>query len=306
MSGFSSISPFGDYRPLNTPLHRLDPRVKFFLLVVAIVTIFLPYGSNQASPYPYAMSMTIGGAVLLLLLAGMGMARISILRFLSALKGIWLLLLAILIINMFFWVPDSSWEYQAIAFKAWNRPVYYASFLYCAYVVERIMLMILATLVLTASTKPLDMAYSIEWFGKPLGLLRIPVSAIGLMMTLALRFIPVLGSEAERIQKAQAARGLDYVNGRYKDKFRSIVSLVIPLMVLSFMHAEELAQTMAARGYDPYAKRTRYRAAKIRVADFVWLFSGILLLAGAIFLSAYEPDGQRLDLFVWLKARGLL
>lgn len=306
MSSFSGISPFGDYKPLNTPLHKLDPRVKFFLLVVAVVGIFLPYGSNQSSPYPYTMAMVVGGVILLLLLIGMAMARISFLRFFSALKGIWLLLLAILIINVFFWVPDTSWKYQAIAFQAWNRPVYYASFLYCAYVIERIMLMILATLVLTASTKPLDMAYSIEWFGKPMSLLKIPVSAIGLMMTLALRFIPVLSSEAERVQKAQAARGLDYANGGYKDKFRSIVSLVIPLMVLSFMHAEELAQAMAARGYDPYAKRTRYRTTKIRLTDFIWLFGGLLFLAGTIFLAAYEPNGQRLDLFVWLEARGLI
>ncbi len=297
----SSLNPLGEYRPLDTPLHRLDARVKFLLLAIVLIVVFIPYGDPAHSPYPYAMSLVVGCLLFTVLAMVAARGRITLARIGMALRGMWLLLATIILINVFFWVPDPSWVNRDIAFRAWGRPVYVAAFFYSGYVMERILLTVMATLTLTATTKPLDIAYAVEWYGAPLALVKVPVRAIGLLMSLALRFVPVLGQEAERIRKAQAARGLDAANGNLRDKWRSALSLFIPLIVLSFLRAEELAQAMDARGYNPYGKRTRFRQSVFRIADGIWLIVGLVLLTGALLLAFGFVNGTHWDLFVWLR-----
>jgi energy-coupling factor transport system permease protein len=121
----------------------------------------------------------------------------------------------------------------------------------------------------------------------PLKLIKINVHIFAMMMTIALRFIPTLIEEIDKISKAQASRGLDMTNGKLKDKIRGIIAIVIPLLVTVFKMSLDLADAMEVRGYDPSAKRTRFRILKLRFADFFALLIAVGVTTFA-FLVKYE------------------
>lgn len=283
MNGFGS---FGQYVPFNTPIHRMDTRVKLFLLVVFMVAIFLPYGNRVDVVYPYAMSLVVLGGVFVLLMIGLLISRISFGSLMKSMSFLWVLLLVVVILNFFFWkAPDSTS----------NRTS--ATFLFIGYIIARIFLMVILSLMFASTTKPMDMTFALEWYLTPLRWLHVPTAAFSMTMSLALRFIPVLASEAKTIFKAQAARGLDYSNGKAKDRIKAIVSLLIPLITTSFHHASELAYALEARGYDPLGKRTRYRQYPFRFVDALWLIFGCVALASSLFFVYFQVDGSVIDIF---------
>ena len=157
--------------------------------------------------------------------------------------------------------------------------------------------MVILSLMFASTTKPMDMTFALEWYLTPLRWLHVPTAAFSMTMSLALRFIPVLASEAKTIFKAQAARGLDYSNGKAKDRIKAIVSLLIPLITTSFHHASELAYALEARGYDPLGKRTRYRQYPFRFVDALWLIFGCVTLASSLFFVYFQVDGSVIDIF---------
>ncbi len=293
----SPVSAFGVYRPLKTPIHRLDGRVKVILLIVMMVVIFIPYGNPAQSPYPYATSMIVGAGLGLIVIGLAALARVQPLRFLKAVGGMWFLLVFIILLNVFFYRPGENFLNRDILFYAGTWPVYETSFWFAGYVCERVILTILATLVITSATEPMEISYAFEFFLSPLKLVKIPVAAFSMMMSLALRFIPVLSTQANRIQKAQAARGLDARNGRLKDRFKSVLGLIIPLLMISIMDAVRSAEAMQARGYDPRAPRTHLRTSRFGLYDLGWLLGALLLLAGLLFLCLYRAGGLRLEIF---------
>ncbi|RIV16708.1 energy-coupling factor transporter transmembrane protein EcfT [Mycoplasmopsis gallopavonis] len=132
----------------------------------------------------------------------------------------------------------------------------------------RIYIMILVMSVLTNSTRPILLTKSIEDVLWPFKLLRFPVHIVAMIISIALRFIPTLLDESTRIMKAQSSRGVDFKNGKIKDKIVAFTTLIIPLFVSSFAKAEDLSNSMETRGYDPYEKRTKYRQLKLRWQDF--------------------------------------
>ena len=275
MNGFGS---FGQYVPFNTPIHRMDTRVKLFLLVVFMVAIFLPYGNRVDVVYPYAMSLVVLGGIFVLLMIGLLISRISFGSLMKSMSFLWVLLFVVVILNFFFWkAPDS--------------------FLFIGYIIARIFLMVILSLMFASTTKPMDMTFALEWYLTPLRWLHVPTAAFSMTMSLALRFIPVLASEAKTIFKAQAARGLDYSNGKAKDRIKAIVSLLIPLITTSFHHASELAYALEARGYDPLGKRTRYRQYPFRFVDALWLIFGCVALASSLFFVYFQVDGSVIDIF---------
>lgn len=150
--------------------------------------------------------------------------------------------------------------------------------------------MIMVTTVLTSTTKPLELTFGLEWLMTPLKFIKVPVSAVSMTISLALRFIPTLTDETDRIMKAQASRGVDFANGKLKDKVKSIVSLIIPLFMSAFSRSAELADAMESRGYNPDAKRTRYRVVKWSIADTIYTISLCLFLGGIITLAVLRPD----------------
>ena len=145
--------------------------------------------------------------------------------------------------------------------------------------------MITITTILTTSTKPLDMTYGLEYLMTPLKIIKFPTHEIAMIISIALRFIPTLLDETERIMKAQASRGSILSEGKLKDKIPAIISLIIPLFFSAFKRSDELADAMEARGYDPSAKRTRYRVLKFTSSDWLSLSLIVVITAGFVYLS---------------------
>jgi energy-coupling factor transport system permease protein len=151
-------------------------------------------------------------------------------------------------------------------------------------IMMRIYSMIIITTVLTTTTKPIDITRGIEDLLLPLKLIRFPVHIVAMIISIALRFIPTLLEEAQRIMKAQASRGVDFKNGGPKSKIKSTITLIIPLFVTAFAKAEDLGNAMETRGYDPYLKRTHYRQYKIKLIDIFILLLVLSLLAISILI----------------------
>lgn len=271
------MTALGKYVPRDTPMHRLDPRIKILGFIVFIVAIFLNYG-------PVRQNFLIYGIVFVLLLTMMIVGRVSFLQVFRSLKAIWLMMILLLVINV---VITREGE---IAFYLGNYAVYWEGIVRWSYIFLRLLLMIMMTSVLTSTTKPLEMTYALEWLMAPLNLVKIPVHMIAMTLSLALRFIPTLSEEAEKIMRAQASRGVDFKEGKLKDKFRAVISLIIPLFVSSLMRSGELADALEARGYDPLAKRTRYRRRHWDLFDTVELILLLAFLASMIVLAVYRPD----------------
>ena len=216
----------------------------------------------------------------------------------KSMSFLWVLLFVVIILNFFFWkAPDWASKNSQVLFWIGKKEITSATFLFIGYIIARIFLMVILSLMFASTTKPMDMTFALEWYLTPLRWLHVPTAAFSMTMSLALRFIPVLASEAKTIFKAQAARGLDYSNGKAKDRIKAIVSLLIPLITTSFHHASELAYALEARGYDPLGKRTRYRQYPFRFVDALWLIFGCVALASSLFFVYFQVDGSVIDIF---------
>jgi energy-coupling factor transport system permease protein len=162
--------------------------------------------------------------------------------------------------------------------------IYWDAIYQSGYIILRLMMMLLITMILTSTTKPLDLTYALEWYMTPLKLIKFPAHAVAMTISIALRFIPTLLDETDRIMKAQASRGVDFDKGGLFKKFKAIISLIVPLLISSFQRSDELANAMEAKGYDPRAKRSKYRKLKFTYRDLIafivisLIFSGMLTL----------------------------
>ncbi|WP_368486272.1 energy-coupling factor transporter transmembrane protein EcfT [Spiroplasma sp. DGKH1] len=257
---------FGRYIAYNSPIHRMDPRVKLFMLIALMASIFFSTG--------FTGYVLLGCTVLTIFF----MAHLRARMLFSLLKPILFMFTVLLIINCFLITNGYigwHWGGKAEALgpsapggKGWfcfsEKAVFNALYMAC-----RIYLMIMITTILTATTQPLDLTLALEDLLSPLKLVKFPVHILSTIISIALRMIPTLIEEAGRIMKAQASRGVDFKNGHFKDKIKSTTSLIIPLLVSAFQKAEDLAYAMDARGYDPHAKRTRYRHYHINFIDII-------------------------------------
>lgn len=147
------------------------------------------------------------------------------------------------------------------------------------YVSIKVYLMIVVATVLTSTTTSIELTYALEDILSPLKILRFPVAEASMMIAIALRFIPSLLSESQRVLNAQSSRGVDFKNGNFVDKCKAIVSLVVPLFSIAFQKAGELANAMDARSYNPRYARTRYRIFKLHFGDWI-AFAVLCLLFG--------------------------
>lgn len=270
----------GRYTPLSTPIHRTDARVKIIAVVVMMVALFLSYGSTP-------LNFIVYGVIFALILTVMLIGRVSFLSIFRALKAMWFMLIFLLIINIF---SKTTGDY----FMIYKLKIYFNAIYNTLYIFLRLVLMIMVTTVLTATTKPMELTFGLEWLLAPLKLIRVPVSSFAMIISLALRFIPTLMEETDRIMKAQASRGVDFREGKLKEKIKAITSLIIPLFNSAIMRSGDLAISMECRGYDPRAKRTRYRTLKWSWGDSFFLVAIAVVLGGSIALAVL---GHRYDLF---------
>ncbi|MFA6645251.1 MAG: energy-coupling factor transporter transmembrane protein EcfT [Bacilli bacterium] len=265
----------GRYAPFNSFVHRLDPRSKLLILVLMMVAVFYGYSSQ-------VMTFVMGGILLLLILVILLISRISIRQLFSSLRALWIMIIILLLINVL--VPPIGASKVAFSIGSFN--IFWESILQSAKIILRLVMMISLTLILTATTKPLDLTYALEWYMYPLKLIKFPTHEIAMTISIALRFIPTLLDETMRIMNAQASRGVDFEHGKIKEKIKAILSLIVPLFMSAFQRSEELANAMDARGYNPRAKRTRYRNLHWGVGDTFSLIFITVLTAGVIVTSA--------------------
>ena len=257
----------GQYIPLDSFFHKLDPRSKIIAMMAILIAIFIPAGF-------------IGYAVLgVVLVACILLAKLQISFVIKAMKPMVLMMFFLTLINIFvIRTGNALWTIGPIT-------IHDDALKQTGYIVVRLALMIMTTTLLTATTKPMDMTLGIEDLLAPLEKLHVPTHDIAMMIALALRFIPTLIDEADRILKAQASRGVDFENGSLKEKVSAILSLIVPMFVSCFQRADDLADAMEARGYVVGAKRVRYKKLKFTVGDYVVIIVANLLLAGMIFLA---------------------
>ena len=277
---------FGRFTPYNTFVHRLDARNKLFLTIALIVAIFFRF-SNWGT----IIVFTVGYILLIALM--MIFSRTSFLGFLKGLRGMWILALFLFIIYIF--IPNPNYT-MAIAFKIGSYKVRWDAFYYSGYIIIRLMMIMALMMILTSTTSPMNLTYAFEWYLMPLKPIKFPVHEIAMTLSIALRFIPTLLEETDRIMKAQASRGVDFNHGGLFKRFRALTSLIIPLFVSAIERSEELADAMEARGYDPKSKRTRYRKLKFSWVDlFVFvLIAGVV--AGTIYTFVYDMNVEHIDL----------
>jgi energy-coupling factor transport system permease protein len=271
----------GRYIPYHSFLHKMDPRAKIFCLIVLMVAVFMPFVSWQ-------MVGVMAGIAFLLITGLLLASHMSILQLLSSLKSLWLMVIFLLLIYI---LTPRSTSSLGVAFTLWNYKVYWDSFAEAGRILVRLMLMIELSLILTATTKPLDLTFALEWYLTPLKWIGFPSHVVAMTITLALRFIPTILEDVNRIMKAQSSRGVDFEHGKLGAKFRAVISLIVPLFVSSFIRSDDLANAMECRGYDPKAKRTRYRQLHFSWLDLLWtvLASGFAVLF--IYVSVTHFDG---------------
>lgn len=257
----------GRYIPTNSIIHRLDPRIKIVNMLLLMIAIFLP-----ARFAGYGVIGIIAVSLVLL-------SRLKFGFILKSLKPVMLMLVFLLVINVF--VLRTGY----VVINLFGLLVYSDALFQTAYIVVRLLLMIMITTLLTATTKPLDLTLGIEDLLAPFKRFKVPAHEIAMMISIALRFIPTLIEESQRIMKAQASRGVDLSEGKINEKIVAILSLIVPLFVSSFQRAEELADAMEARGYSPTSIRTRYKQLKITMKDWISFVLVCLILASVVTLA---------------------
>jgi energy-coupling factor transport system permease protein len=269
-----AMMTIGRYVPYRSFIHQRDPRLKLFAMIVMMVTIFIRFDTVWTDLILY-------GSMFMIMAILMKVSHLSFRQLLKQLKALWIMLIFLLLINLL--IPNTT-QISGF-FDLFGLKIYYAALLQTFYIVFRLVLMIALTLVLTATTRPLDLTYAIEWYLLPLKVLRFPTHEVAMTISIALRFIPTLLEETTRIMKAQASRGVDFIGGKLKEKLRAMVSLIVPLFISAFQRSEELANAMEARGYDPSQPRTRYRQLAWHGTDSLTLVVIIVYLTGFIMLQ---------------------
>ena len=265
----------GKYIPGSSFIHKLDPRNKILIMILLMVAIFWNVGMLR---FPLYIVLSIFIYVLLRI------SGISIKTIFKSLKPMMFMMIFLFIINMF--VYQEGYVLFTIPFL--NFTLYLDSITQTLFIIIRLALMLAVTTILTTTTKPLDMTYGLEWYMSPLKVIRFPAHEIAMTISIALRFIPTILEETERIIKAQKSRGVDLEEGKLKEKIGAIISLLIPLLISSFQRSEELSDAMEARGYNPSAKRTRYRVLKFKLSDLFAALITVILLTLVILLGVYN------------------
>ncbi|AAT27917.1 energy-coupling factor transporter transmembrane component T family protein [[Mycoplasma] mobile] len=269
----------GRYVEDNTFFHRLDPRVKFIGNILLLVLFFI---ANDFIVYAFLLIPVI---IAFLIATKNPKGLIRIFR-LPLYVGIFIFL-----INMWLVTGESlrglatapnnsglpigllaSNIYSINYGTWWIFTLSYVSIIRTISIIVRIYALILVTTILTYTTKPVLLTVAIENILYPLKLIRFPVQIISMIISITLRFIPTLLDETSRIMKAQASRGVDFKNGNLKAKVKSTITLIIPLFVSAFAKADDLANAMESRGYDPYKKRMRYRKLSLSWKDAFIIF----------------------------------
>ena len=258
----------GQFFPGDTVLHRLDPRTKLILTLVYIVALFVA---------KWYISYAV---VLAFLILSISLSNVKIGTLLKSIKPLIVIIIITAILNIFytpgrtlvkFWIFNITWEgLQSAAFMA-----------------ARIIMLIMGTFLLTYTTSPIALTDGIELLLNPLKKIRVPVHELAMMMAIALRFIPTLIEETDKIMSAQKARGADFETGNIFARAKALVPILVPLFISSFRRADELAVAMECRCYHGGEGRTRLKQLYYQKRDCIAIVLGCLVLAAVIALRVF-------------------
>lgn len=258
----------GQYFPGKSPVHLLDPRTKLIMLVVYIVALFS------------AVSWISYGIIFLFLAAVIGISTIPVKSILHGMKPLILILVFTGVLNLFF-TPG-----ETVLLDIWVITITLEGVVRAVLMVLRITMLITGTFLLTYTTSPISLTDGLEALLSPLKKLRLPVHELSMMMCIALRFIPTLIEETDKIMSAQKARGADFESGKLMQRVKALIPILVPLFISAFRRADELATAMECRCYQGGDGRTKMKLLRYSRRDFEAFAIGAALLC-VVFLLKY-------------------
>ena len=282
---------FGKYIPGNSIIHRLDPRLKICAVFIFLISVFFDAGF-----------IGYGILAIYVLLCSL-VSKIKLSHILKAIKPMVFMMVFLMIFNIFLMKTGD------VIIKIGSISIYSGALIQTAYIFIRLVLIITLTTLMTSTTKPLELTLAIESLLNPLKRFHFPVHELAMMISIALRFIPDLLDEAKRIIEShggkvsgsvskktsfvlagedagsKASRGADFNEGSFMEKIRSIISLIIPLFISAFQRAEDLANAMESRNYNPEATRTKYKVLTWTHLDTLSMLITLGVCCGVIIMS---------------------
>lgn len=276
---------FGQYYPADSIIHKMDPRCKLVLTIIYMVAIFL-----VKSYLGYVTTI-------LLLLSTIFISKVPLKVVIKSIRAVLFLLIFTLIINLLFYKQGTvlvSW---------WKITITWQGIDYAIKMLFRLSLLVMGASMLTFTTTATELTDGIESLLYPLKFIKVPVHDIAIIMSIALRFIPTLVEETQKIMNAQKARGAQIDTGGFFTRVKAMLPILIPLFVSAFRRADELADALDARCYNASDKRTKMKVLKFRLADYM----GLLILAifvAAICVDAYAFGGAWVDKYIYALIMG--
>jgi len=256
----------GKYLPGHSYWHKLDPRAKLLVVTIFVIASFL-VGN-------WWFMLIFAGIELLGVLA----TRLPLGYFLKSLRPILFFVLLTVGLQIFFnRQGEVIWDFGFLSIT--NEGLSTGFFM-----ALRLVIVVIISTILTLTTKPSDLTLALESLFSPLRVVKFPVSEMALMIAIALRFVPTLFEETQKILKSQASRGVDITEGKLKEKVSQLISLLVPLFVLSFKRAEELANAMEVRGYIPGKSRSSINILRWKTQDSMILLGTVALFVLALWL----------------------
>lgn len=259
----------GQYFPGQSVIHRLDPRTKLTMLVVYIVALFLAEGWASY------------GLVFVFLAVVIRLSTIPLKSILRGMKPLVMILIFTGVLNLFF-TQDGE-----VLVKFWVLTVTSGGLSRALMMMARILMLISGTFLLTYTTSPIALTDGLEALMNPLKKVGVPVHELSMMMCIALRFIPTLIEETDKIMSAQKARGADFESGSLTDRAKALIPILVPLFISAFRRADELATAMECRCYQGGEGRTKMKQLHYHREDFLSYCAGAVLLAAVIVLKTF-------------------
>ena len=259
----------GQYFPGKSPIHLLDPRTKLLFLIIYFIALFTADGWISY------------GIVLVFLSTVIYMTTIPLKTIVKGLKPLIFILVFTGILNLFM-TPGEN-----VLVSFWGLKITTEGLVQAIFMVSRILMLIVGTFLLTYTTSPIALTDGLESLLGPLKKLHLPVHELSMMMCIALRFIPTLIEETDKIMSAQKARGADFETGSLMQRVKALVPILVPLFIGAFRRADELATAMECRCYQGGEGRTKMKTLHYKRRDFVAFGCGAVLVAGIIVLRSF-------------------
>ena len=259
----------GQFFPGNSVIHRLDPRTKLVMLVVYIVALFV------------AVSWISYGVLFGFLAFVIAVSQIPLKSIVKGMKPLVFILTFTAVLNLF--LTEGENVLVDLAFVT----ITLEGLLRAFFMLIRILMLVTCTFLLTYTTSPIALTDGLESLLSPLKKIKVPVHELSMMMCIALRFIPTLIEETDKIMSAQKARGADFENGKLMDRVKALIPILVPLFISAFRRADELATAMECRCYQGGDGRTKMKLLRYNRNDFVAFAFGAALLAATIGLASF-------------------